>query len=142
MSNLCRVQAHLNVRFVLKFECMLTLKIVLVSGSMFALFSCFSTGEIIRRVEDRVRLRVRLRVAFRVGLQEADSGLCCLVGPCLLEVDILRRGSLLCSLYRLFFRFIAVLCFNPFTAICFLRDKLYFGFCVVISASLTLTFAK
>ena len=41
-----------------------------------------------------------------------------------------------------FFRFIAVLCFNSFTAICSLRDKLYFDFCVITSASLTLTFSK
>ena len=32
-----------------------------------------------------------------------------------------------------FFRFTAALCFNAFTAICSLRDKLYFGFCVVTS---------
>ena len=42
------------------------------------------------RVEDRVRLRVRLRVGFRVGFQEADSGHCCLVGPGLLEVYLVR----------------------------------------------------
>ena len=91
---------------------------------MFALFSCFSAGEIIPRVwtrvrvrvEDRVRLRVRLRVSFRDGFQVADSGLCCLVRPCLFEVYLLRPGSLLCSrpVIAFFFGFIAVLCFNPF----------------------------
>ena len=118
-------------------------------GFMFALFSFFSTAEIIPRVwtwvrvrvEDRVRLRVRLRVAFRVSLKEADSGLCCLVGPCLLEV-IFYVEDHCCAPFTGIFRFIAVLCFNPYTAICFLRDKFYFGFCVVISASLTLTLAK
>ena len=61
---------------------------------MFALFSCFSAGEKVSRVWTRVRVRVedgvRLRVGFLVGFQKAESGLCCLVGPCDLEVYLLR----------------------------------------------------
>ena len=51
-------------------------------------------GEIIPRVWTRVRVgvedRIRLRVRFRVGFQKAGSGLCCLVGPGLHEVYLLR----------------------------------------------------
>ena len=42
------------------------------------------------RVQVRVEDRIRLRVRFRVGFQKAGSGLCCLVGPGLLEVYLLR----------------------------------------------------
>ena len=104
-------------------------------GFMFALFSCFSAGEIIPRVWTRVRVedRVRLRVFFKRQI---------VVFVVYLDHAILKLSVTLRITVELFSRFIAMLCFNPFTAICFLRDKFYFGFCVVISASLTLTLAK
>ena len=67
MSNLCPVQAHLNVRFVLKFECMLTLKIVLVLGLCLRYFPVLAQEK--KSLEFGLEFELKIELHFELDFE-------------------------------------------------------------------------
>ena len=62
--NLCPVQAHLNVKFVPKFECMFMLKIVLVSGLCLRYFPVLAREK--KSLEFELEFELKIELDFEL----------------------------------------------------------------------------